>query len=482
MLGKIDKTPQLEIFKVPLKQIINMNHELVVLSEKIDWDSLEENLSIFYCHTNGRTSLPIRMVAGVLMLKRMFNESDESVLDRWVENPYWQYFCGEVNFQKDFPFDRTELIKFRQRIGEQGAEHIFSSSIHLFSTKEVKEREVLVDSSAQEKNITYPTDPKLQKRIIEKCRKIAKQENIELRQSYKRVLKQLMIDQRFRNHPKRKKKAKAAARKIKTIAGRLVRELENKMTPDQIEKYNNLFVIFNQILTQERTTKNKIYSIHEPQVVCIAKGKEAKKFEFGNKVSIVKTKKSGIIIGALSFPENIFDGKTIEPQLNQIERLIENYLPKVGIFDRGYPGKKTVKGMTVEMPSKLPASATNYQKQKARKRFRARAGIEPIIGHLKKDHRMGINYLSGELGDSMNVLLAATGFNMRKMLNRLKRKAKNNFVIFYRSFLEARFLVIGYNYNFFTFDYIHAICLRFYIIVIQVFRFKNRVQRTFNIF
>ena len=447
MLGKIDKRPQLDIFKIPLKQIINMNHELVCLSQKMDWDKLEEQLGVYYCHTNGRMSIPIRKVAGVLILKRMFNESDESVLERWIENPYWQYFCGEVNFQKDFPFDRTELIKFRQRIGEAGAEQILSASIHLFSTKEIQEKEVLVDSSVQEKNITYPTDPKLQKRIIEKCRKIAKREGIELRQSYKRVLKQLMIDQRFRNHPKRKKKAKAAARKIKTIAGRLVRELENKMTPDQKEEYNELFKIFNQILTQERISKNKIYSIHEPQVVCIAKGKEAKKFEFGNKVSIVKTKTSGIIIGALAFPENIFDGKTIEPQLNQIERLIESYLPKVGIFDRGYRGRKTVKGMAVEMPSKLPASATNYQKQKARRRFRARAGIEPVIGHLKKDHRMGINYLSGELGDSINVLLAATGFNMRKMLNRLKRKAKNNFELFYQILLGIRSLFLKPNWS-----------------------------------
>jgi len=431
MIGKIEMNPQLEMFKVPLKHFINEKHELVSLSRKINWEQLESELSIFYCEDNGRPGIPIRTIAGIVLLKRIFDESDESVLDRWVENPYWQYFCGEVYFNHQLPFDRTELIKFRNRIGEQGAEKLLKMSVQLFGKKEIQEDEVLIDTTVQEKNITYPTDAKLQKKIIEKCRKIACKERIQLRQSYVRELKQLMIDQRFHNHPRRMKKARAAARRIKVIAGRVVRDIERKMNNAQREKYAPRIDIFNKILAQKKNSSNKIYSIHQPHVKCIAKGKEAKKFEFGNKSSIVKTLKSGIIVGAMAFIENIYDGDTLQPQLEQTERITQ-HKPKVGIVDRGYKGRKIVNGVQILIPTKLPASASNYQKQKIRKRFRARAGIEPIIGHLKKDHRMSINYLLNEQGDLVNTLLAAAGFNLRKMLQRLKAEALNIFVQIFR--------------------------------------------------
>jgi IS5 family transposase len=428
MITKIDKTPQLEMFKTPLEHFIKDDHQLVLLSRRINWDSLEDNLSKYYCIDNGRPSIPIRTIAGILILKRMFNESDESVLERWVENPYWQHLCGEVYFQYNLPFDRTELIKFRNRIGEEGAEQILKMSIHLFTKKEIYEKEVLIDTTVQDKNITYPTDAKLQKKIIEKCRKIAKDEKIQLHQIYKRELKQLMIDQRFRNHPKRRKKALAAGRRIKVIAGRIFRDLHRKLDNEQHERYKELFDIFRDVLIQKKKGKNKIYSIHQPYVNCIAKGKEAKKYEFGNKSSIVKTKKSGIIVGAMAFTENIYDGDTLEPQLEQTERLIKRK-PKFGVVDRGYRGRKIINGIKIIIPKKLPTSATRYQIQKIRKLFRARAGIEPIIGHLKQDHRMNKNYLLDEEGDKMNTILAAAGFNLRKMLQRLKAEAQYIYIL-----------------------------------------------------
>lgn len=426
MIGKIEKNPQLEMFKVPLKHFINENHELVLMTRKINWEQLESGLSVYYCEDNGRPSIPIRTIAGIVLLKRIYDQSDESVLDRWVENPYWQYFCGEVYFCHQLPFDRTELIKFRKRIGEEGSEQLLKMSVQLFPKKEVREDEVLIDTTVQEKNITYPTDVKLQKKIIEKCRKIAGKEGIGLRQSYRRELKQLMIDQRFHSHPRRKKKARAAARRIKVIAGRVVRDVERKMDKGQKAKYAPQMAIFNKVLAQEKNSSNKVYSIHQPHVKCIAKGKEAKKYEFGNKSSIVKTRKSGIIVGAMAFIENLYDGDTLLPQLEQTER-ITGHKPKVGIVDRGYKGRKVVNGVQIIIPTKLPASANNYQKQKIRKRFRARAGIEPIIGHLKQDHRMSRNYLLDEQGDLVNTLLAAAGFNLRKMLQRLKAEALNIF-------------------------------------------------------
>ena len=419
MIGKHDKTPQLSIFDTPLERFINLDHELCVLSKKINWDSIEKDFSTYYSEI-GRPSVPIRRMIGLLLLKHIYNLSDEAIVDRWIENPYWQYFSGEKVFQTKKPFDPTEFIHFRNRIGKEGAEKLLKVSVQLFG-KEAQEKEVLIDSTVQEKNITYPTDAKLHKRIIDKVNKIAKQEGIVLRQTYTRTLKQLLIDQRFHSHPKRRKKAKAALRKIKTIAGRQVRDIERQFTQEQKEKYQDLFIILNKILIQKKGDKNKIYSIHEPNVNCIAKGKEAKKFEFGNKSGIVLTKTTKIVVGALAFEGNPYDGHTLDEHLIQTEYLTEKR-PKTGIVDRGYKGKKNIDGTKIILPSAPKKNSTPYQKQKARKQFRARAGIEPVIGHIKHDHRMLRNYLKGANGDQLNTILAGTGFNLKKMLNRIKEQ------------------------------------------------------------
>jgi len=419
MVGKQDKAPQLSIFDTPLERFINLEHELCILSGQIDWDLIEQEFSVYYSEI-GRPSVPIRRMIGLLLLKHIYNLSDEAIVDRWIENPYWQYFSGEKVFQTQKPFDPTEFIHFRKRIGKEGAERLLKVSIQLFG-KEAQEKEVLIDSTVQEKNITYPTDAKLHKRIIERVNKIAKQEGIILRQTYTRTLKQLMIDQRFHNHPKRRKKANAALRKIKTLAGRQVRDIERQFSPSQQQKYKELLVIINKILAQEKGGKNKVYSIHEPEVSCIAKGKEAKKFEFGNKSGVVLTKNTKIVVGAIAFENNPYDGHTLEEHLEQTQYLTGSR-PKTGIVDRGYRGKKKINGTEIISPTVPKKEATQYEKQKARKRFRARAGIEPVIGHIKHDHRMLRNYLKGTIGDQLNTILAGTGFNLKKMLNRIKEQ------------------------------------------------------------
>jgi len=444
MVGKIDKSPQLNIFEIPLKSFINLKHELCILSSEIDWEHVEEDFSVYY-KSIGRPSIPIRKIVGLTLLRQIYNLSAEAIIDRWIENPYWQYFCGEHVFQKDKPMDPTEFVHFRKRIGEEGTEKLLKLSVKLFGN-EANETEVLIDSTVQEKNITYPTDSKLHKRIIEKVNKIAKKEGIQLRQSYVRIVKQLMIDQRFRNHPKRKKKARAAARKLKTIAGRLTRDLERRLTLEQVSRYDSDIKLFFKVLLQEKNSKNKVYSLHEPFVNCIAKGKEAKKFEFGNKTGIVVTKNTGIIVGALSFENNPYDGHTLEPHLQQVERLTGKR-PKVGIVDRGYKGKKKINETEIVAPKAPTKTATSYQKQKARKRFRARAGIEPIIGHVKHDHRMIINYLKGTQGDKINTLLAATAFNFKKKLNRIKAELSSFYIFQICLFVDLFFARISYIKN-----------------------------------
>ena len=399
-----------------LQEMLNPKEPLYQLSEKMPWVEIEKDFEKYYIEF-GRPAKPVRLMVSLIILKQMYNIGDETVVERWVQNPYWQYFSGEKDFQWKFPVEPSDLVHFRKRIGEEGVKKILEISISLHG-KSAMEKEVVVDTTVQEKNITFPTDVKLHKKIIEQCRKIAKEEGIEQRQSYTRVVKKLVMAQRFRNHPKNKKRAYAAARKLKTIAGRLVRELERGLSKGQKQKYNEKIIIFKKILSQKKDDKEKIYSIHESKVYCVSKGKEHKKYEFGSKASIVMTKKSGIIVGAYSLENNDYDGHTLPKALEQCQQL-RGSSPKVAIADRGYKGKTRIGETEILIPKPPKKGSSEYEKKKARARFRRRAAIEPIIGHLKTDHRLLRNYLKGLIGDSMNLMLAAAAFNFKKLMRKL---------------------------------------------------------------
>lgn len=409
-----------------LEEILNPKDTLYQLSTKMPWVEIEKEFEKYYINF-GRPAKPIRLMVSLLILKQMYNLGDETVVERWVQNPYWQYFSGEKDFQWKLPIEPSDFVHFRKRIGEEGVKKILEISIRLHG-KEAMETEVVVDTTVQEKNITFPTDVKLHKKIIDQCRKISEAEQIDQRQSYVRVVKKLVMAQRFRNHPKNRKKAIAAARKLKTIAGRMLRELERKMSEEQKQKYEETIELFNKILRQKQNDKEKIYSIHEPEVYCISKGKEHKKYEFGSKASVVMTKRSGIIVGAYSLEKNDYDGHTLPKALDQCEEL-RGLRPTVAIADRGYKGSSRIGETEIVLP-KPPKKATNeYEKRKARARFRRRAAIEPIIGHLKTDYRLARNFLKGIIGDSINLMLAAAAFNFKKWM----RKMKNFFNIFFKS-------------------------------------------------
>src|SRR4030042_6307535 len=419
MKGKFIKHPQLNVFQTPLVSIINMDHELVLLANRIDWKSVDKEFSIYYPYM-GRRAVLVRKMVGSMILKQMYNLGDENFVDRGIENPYWQYFCGETFFQYEKPFDPSAFVHFRRRIGEVGAQKILKLSISLFDSKEVHEKEVLIDTTVQEKNITFPTDFKLNKKIIEGCLKISEKENIKLRQRYTRIVKQLMIDHRFREHPLRRKRVNSAARKLKTIAGRLIRDVERGLDNiDRLSCYDEQRWMYLLLLGQKRDDRNKIYSFHAPEVKCISKGKEHKKYESGNKSSFALAKKSGIVVGAMAFEENIYDGHAIEPQLAQVEDLLGR-LPETALVDRGCKGRKSILGVNIKIPGSGKGK-TAYQKARDRERVRRRASIEPIIGHIKQDHRMLRNYLKGVEGDMINTLLAGAAFNMMKMLRKIRK-------------------------------------------------------------
>jgi IS5 family transposase len=418
MLGKSPSQNQKNLFQPLLKEFINMNHELVLLSNQIDWESLEQEFSVLYSST-GTPAMPIRMMSGLLILKQLYDLGDETVIPAWIRDPYMQYFCGEAHFQWKQPCDPSDLVHFRKRIGEKGVEKIFQQSVRIHG-KQAMSKELNIDTTAQEKNITFPTDTKLRKKIIDRCVAIAKKEKIELRQSYKRTVKSCLLKSRFSHHPKRKKQARAAQRKIKTIAGRLVRELYRKLPDKKLARYQNDLELFTRVLNQELYDKDKVYSLHEPQVSCIAKGKSHKPYEFGNKASIATTKYHNVIVAAASFQGNPHDSKTLDKTLAQHQRITGIEAQSANV-DRGYRGIDQIRGTQIIRPSNNP-NASPQEKQNMRKRFRRRASIEPVISHLKHQYRMLINYLKGTAGDAINILMSAAAFNFKSWMNKIKRK------------------------------------------------------------
>ena len=413
MLSKKQPENQMKFYST-FEEQLNHQHPLYLLAHQIHWQVFEDAFKGHYSEDFGAPAKPIRLMVALLILKHLRNLSDESVVEQWGENAYYQYFSGEQVFAAKEPCVPTELVEFRKRIGEPGIELILKESIRI-NGKDGQEKEGTTDTTVQEKNITFPTDTKLHKKIINRCKSIAKKETIELRQAYTRTVKKLTLEQRFRNHPKNKARARKADRKIKTIAGRLVRELERNLPPSN--KYLSDLELFKKILAQKRYDKQKIYSIHEPHVQCISKGKEHKKYEFGSKVSITTTKTTGVIIGAINIPKNDYDAHTLQPAIEQQQRLTGHML-KNNYVDRGYRGVKQVLGTNIITPKPASENTSRYQKQKLRKGFRRRAAIEPKIGHLKSDHRLSRNFYKGVFGDNINVMLAAAAMNFKRMMNK----------------------------------------------------------------
>lgn len=405
------------MFKSTLKQIINPRHSLVLLADEMPWREFENEYKHLYSNT-GLPAKPIRLMVGFLILKQIKGLGDETVVKEWVQNPYFQYFCGESEFRWEAPCDPSDLVHFRNRIGGDGVEKILEISVKIQPEKDKKRAMEIVslDTTVQEKNITYPTDLKLSKRIIEQCQKIAKREGVKLRQSYKRILKKLMLMQRFAHHPKNYRKAEKAKRKMHTIAGRLIRELKRKLPDSQLPQYINRLDLYARVLDQKKWDKNKIYSLHEPHVACIAKGKVAKKFEFGSKVSVAMSKEENMVLAVVNYTGNPNDSKTIEDTLNKVEQITGRKV-KAAIVDRGYKVKKTVNGTQIIKPSPLGSGSTAYEKMKMRKYFRRRSAIEPVISHMKNQYMMKRNFLKGVQGDVINAVMAGAAFNFKRWLN-----------------------------------------------------------------
>ncbi len=368
---------------------LDEKHPLIALAEKIDWGCIEKELSQFYSTEKGRPGKPIRLMSGLLMLKQLYDYSDEMLVSQWVMNPYFQRFCGAIGFQTQLPCDSSELSKFRSRIGSVGVEVIFAQSLKLHGNA-VEEKIVLVDTTVQEKAITYPTDSKLAIKIINRLNKLAKHNGVKQRRTYIKEVKELRLNCRHFRHVKKRAKAKKALKRLRTIAGALMRELARKLPEaTEVEQQEN-FKLYQKVLSQSPKDKNKIYSLHATDVYCIGKGKDHVAYEYGKKASIVMTQKSQLIIGVESHDEHMHDSKTLKPALDAAHRNRHKKI-KMAVVDRGYRGAQKYvaeEGIEVLLP-KPPLKKDNaYQRDKKRKLCRNRAAIEPVIGHLKHSFRL----------------------------------------------------------------------------------------------
>jgi transposase, IS5 family len=412
-----------DLFRARLDQIVNMNHPVARLSRQIDWGFLEQCFGRIYADGPGQPPLPTRLMAGLAILKHTFDLSDEVLCERWVENPYYQLFCGEEFFRHDLPFERSSITRWRQRMGEEKIAALIQESLNVATrtgaAKPADFTKIIVDTTVQPKAVAFPTDARLMHRAREKLVRLAKRHGVVLRQSYERVGKRALIDHQRYAHAKQFKRANRALKSLRTYLGRVIRDIGRKIAgrEDKQGVFARMLSLALAVRHQQRGQRGKkIYSLHAPEVECIGKGKPHKPYEFGVKVSIATTlnhsKGGQFIAHAKALPGNPYDGHTLETVIPDIERQIGGALNRI-VADKGYRGNKAPE----EYKFKIYLSGQKRGVTNAIKRdLKRRSAVEPVIGHAKSDHRMDRNYLLGSQGDAINAVLAAAGYNFRRIL------------------------------------------------------------------
>lgn len=414
---------QEDLLKSRLSNQLNLRHELLVLSSHIPWDKLEEEFADLCPGSEfvGRPAKPVRLILGLLLLQHIHNLSDAEVVRNWVENPYWQYFCGFDFLQWALPVHPSSLTRWRKRLGEERLERLLSVTVKVAidtGTIERKDLEtVVVDTTVMEKNIEYPTDTKLLEKARSKLVSLAQKHNLVLRQNYNFVAKKLSRKIGGYLHAKQMKRAKKAQKELRTIVGRVMRDCARKIEGNMVleSEFRTILSQTKHLLERKVNDKHKLYSLHEPDVECIAKGKAHKRYEFGAKVSLAIAAKKGraIIASAQALPGNPYDGHTLRGALAHCNKITGIEVSKAFV-DKGYKGHG-VEGAEVYVSGQKRGVTTATKKQMKR-----RQAIEPHIGHMKNKLKLGLCRLKGIVGNVANVLLCAAAYNLRLVINRLR--------------------------------------------------------------
>ena len=306
-----------DLFRARLEQIINMKHELVQLAGKLDWTWIDGEIAPLYSD-QGRPGVETRFVIGLLLLKHIYGLSDEGVCERWVHDPYFQYFTGEEFFQHEFPHERSDLSHWRKRLGDK-LELLLAESLRVaHASGALRTRDlarVTVDTTVQPKAITFPTDAKLLHAAIRGLNRLARRHSVRLRQSYLRVAKQAAMMAGRYAHAKQFNRHRRQLRILRTRLGRIIRDIGRKIVglPALEEAFQWPLARASQIRSQQQRQRGwKLYSFHAPEVECIGKGKASAPYEFGVKTSIVTTNARApggqFVLYAKALPGNPYDG------------------------------------------------------------------------------------------------------------------------------------------------------------------------------
>ena len=417
------ETGEQDLFRSRLDQIIDLNHALAKLARAIDWPFLEREFGLVYTDAPGHPPLPTRLMAGLAILKHSYDLSDEGLCERWLENPYFQYFCGEEFFQHRLVFDRSSLTRWRQRMGAERLQALLQESLATATRTEAMKpsdlSRVVIDTTVQEKAVAFPTDAKLMNRAREMLVRLAYKAGLRLRQSYVRIGKfALMKHQRYA-HAHQFKRAGKALRKLRTYLGRVIRDIRRKIADDGSlrEGFLRPLYLAERVLSQDRRQRGrKVYSLHAPEVECIGKGKANKPYEFGVKVSVATTVKHSrggqFVAHVAALPGNPYDGHTLATVIPAIQALLGNVLDRV-VTDAGYRGHNAPPEHRFRV---YVAGQKRRVTEQIKREFKRRSAIEPVIGHLKDDHRMRRNHLAHQSGDAINAVLAAAGYNFRRLI------------------------------------------------------------------
>jgi IS5 family transposase len=416
---KPETTRSGDLFRARLDQIINLRHELAQLAGQIDWDFIDGEIAPLYSE-KGRPGIPTRFAIGLLLLKQIYGLSDEGVCERWVYDPYFQYFTGEEFFQHEFPHERSDLSHWRNRLGDR-LELLLAESLrvaHASGALRSKDlARVTVDTTVQPKNITFPTDAKLLHAAIKGLNRLADKHGVRLRQSYVRVARHAAMMAGRYAHAKQFNRHRRQLRFLRSRLGRLIRDIGRKIAgrPDLEAALALPLTQASQIRSQQQRQRGwKLYSFHAPETECIGKGKASAPYEFGVKVSIVTTNARApggqFVLHAKALPGNPYDGHTLRDVIDQTQKLTGREIERAYV-DKGYRGHDT------ENPRRVFISGQKRGVFGVIKReLRRRSAIEPVIGHLKAEGHLGRCYLKGRTGDAANAILSAVGYNFRRIL------------------------------------------------------------------
>jgi IS5 family transposase len=381
----------------------------------------------------GRPRTSTRLMVSLLYLKHAFNFSDEDLVQAWSENIVWQHFSGMVHYEHRLPCDATQVGRFRRALGEAGVEELLAKTIEAaVSMKAIPLKSlerVIVDTTVQEKAIAHPTDSRLLDIARAKLVQFGKRQGLGLKQTFEREGKQHRRKAAGYAHAKQFKRMHKVIRRQRTIVGKLLREIEQKLKA-RGDADNAVFATLKdravRIQTQKKNDKNKLYAFHAPEVECISKGKAKQPYEFGVKVSLAVTHKEGLVVGARSFCGAPYDGHTLAEQLEQTQILLQNLAhkdksavkPSTAVGDLGYRGVKADNPDVLIIQRGWIKTMTKAQKGWLRRR----QAIEPVIGHIKDDCRMRRCHLKGQDGDALHAVLCAAGYNIRWLMRAIMNK------------------------------------------------------------